>query len=144
MRILGVDLGTVRVGLAVSDDLGLIASPLRTTTVADADQAVETVLAAVRETGAQKVVLGHARRLNGRRGQKARECEAFAEALTGRGLAVVLWDERLSTVEAERHLQAAGLSARQRRERRDAVAAQRILQSFLAAQSAGGAVSDLG
>ncbi len=134
MRVLAIDLGERRVGFAVSDDEGIIASPLRIAQVRSLPDACEVVLAAVEETGAGKVVLGHPRNMDGRAGPKAKEAEEFAAMLREDGLIVELWDERLTTAEAERSMKDANLSRKQRKKSLDAVAAQRILQSWLQAQ----------
>ncbi|MHC4885108.1 MAG: Holliday junction resolvase RuvX [Planctomycetota bacterium] len=135
MRVLGIDYGERWIGLAITDELGMIASPLESLRVKAMEEAVAGVVAAAKEHNAQKLVVGHARDLSGKRGTKAKECEAFAEALTTEGLSVVLWDERLSTVQAERHLLASELSHRKRKKKLDSVAAQIILQSWLSANS---------
>lgn len=131
MIVLGVDLGERRVGLAICDAEGMIASPFRTENVRSTDDALQAVVAAVGETGAERVVLGYPRNMNGRPGPKARESEAFAEALKESGTPVALWDERLTTAEAERSMKDAKMSRKQRKSVIDAVAAQRILQSWL-------------
>ncbi len=134
MRVLGVDYGEKRVGLAVSDPEGRIASPLRTLRVRSDEDACAQVAAAAREQGCGRVVVGLARTLRGRMGAKARACEAFADKLRAQGLTVDLFDERLTTVAAERSLQDQGLSRGKRADRVDAVAAQMILQAYLSAQ----------
>ncbi len=136
MRCLGVDLGDRKVGLAVSDEMGMIASPLRLEKVYSPEQAEEKVRLAVKEVGAGLVILGLPRQLDGREGKQAKICRAFAEKLAAAGLTVELWDERLTSAEAERALKSAGLSRRQRNQHQDAVAAQRLLESWLNAQAA--------
>ena len=133
MRILAVDLGERRLGFAVCDAEQIIASPLRVETVANVREALASVLRAAEETGALRIVVGHPRNLDGRCGPKAREAEAFVAALCERGLDAVLWDERLTTAEAEQALGPADLSRKERKLRIDAVAAQRILAAYLAA-----------
>lgn len=136
MRSLGVDLGDRKVGLAVSDELGLIASPLRLEKVYNPEQALERVLLAIKDVGAGRVILGLPRQLDGREGKQAKICRTFAEKLAAAGVTVELWDERLTSAEAERALKSAGLSRRQRNQHQDAVAAQRLLESWLGAQAA--------
>jgi putative holliday junction resolvase len=131
-RLLGVDTGTVRVGLAVSDAERKIASPLATyhrrDKVQDARHFHELVQ--VEEIGA--LVVGLPVHTNGQEGQKAAEARQFAAWLTEvTGLSASFWDERFTTVEAEQHLWTAGLTHKQRRDRRDRVAAQILLQSYL-------------
>lgn len=131
-RLLGFDPGTVRVGLAVSDPDRLVASPLDTFAVrgpaADAAHFVKLV-AAERVVG---LVVGLPLHTGGEEGVKAREARAFGAWLTGTtGLPVVFWDERCTTAAAEDFLRAAKLNPKQRKERRDRVAAQLILQGYL-------------
>ena len=133
MRILAVDLGERRLGFAVCDSEQIIASPLRVETVAHSYEALTSVLKAADETGARRIVVGHPRNMDGRCGPKAHEAEAFVAALRERGLDAVLWDERLTTAEAEQALRPADLSRKERKARLDAVAAQRILAAYLAA-----------
>ena len=134
-RLLGIDFGTVRVGLAVSDPDRLIASPLETVTrksdLADAGYFARTV-AAERIVG---LVVGLPLHTGGEEGIKAREARQYGAWLTAAtGLPVVFWDERCTTAAAEDVLWDAGLSHRKRRDRRDRVAAQLILQGFLDAR----------
>jgi putative Holliday junction resolvase len=131
-RLLGVDYGSVRVGLAVSDPDRKIAFPLTTYVrrgpLQDAEYFRELVVA--EEIG--QLVVGLPVHLCGREGLKATEARAFGAALASwTGLAVVFWDERFTTVEAEAHLWAAGLTHKRRKDRRDRVAAQILLQTYL-------------
>lgn len=135
MRTLGVDFGERWIGLAVTDVLGIIASPLPSLRVNRLEEAVSGTAKIAREYEVALVVVGHARDLSGKRGGKAKECEAFAAALEVMGLKVALWDERLSTAQAERSLLASDLSHRKRKQRIDSVAAQIILQSYLSAHN---------
>lgn len=131
-RLLGLDPGTVRVGLAISDPDRLVASPLETYTVrgpaADAAYFAKLV-AAERVVG---LVVGLPLHTGGEEGIKAKEARAFGAWLAGAtGLPVVWWDERCTTAAAEDFLRAAKLNPKQRKERRDRVAAQLILQGYL-------------
>ncbi|HAI20343.1 MAG TPA: Holliday junction resolvase RuvX [Clostridiales bacterium UBA8153] len=134
MKFLGLDLGERRVGVAVSDHSATIASPLVTL------DAGPGLAAAVRrlmeEHQAAVVVVGVPHRLDGSVGPAAESALAFAGMLADSGLAVRLWDERLSTRQAERVLIAGGMSRRRRRQTTDRVAATLILQSFLDHQRA--------
>lgn len=135
-RLLGVDLGEKRVGLAVSDPAGILATPLRVLEVTSPRDAAAQVQAACGEAGAEGIVLGLPRNMDGTEGPKAREARAFATALESQsGLKVTLWDERLSTSLVERSLLEADVSRRRRRDVRDKLAAQVILQSYLDAQA---------
>jgi putative Holliday junction resolvase len=134
-RLLGVDLGEKRVGLAVSDPTGVLATPLRVLHVRSPADALRQVAAACAEVGAEGIVLGLPRNMDGTEGPKAREARAFAAGL-GEATAhpVFLYDERLTTSLVERTLLDADVSRRRRREVRDKLAAQVILQSYLDAQ----------
>jgi putative Holliday junction resolvase len=148
-RLLGVDYGTVRVGLAVSDPDRKIAFPL--TTYArrgrDADAAwFRDLIARESVTG---LVVGLPVHSSGREGQKAAEARAYAAWLAEvTGLPAVLYDERFTTVLAESALWEAGLTHKQRKARRDRVAAQMLLQAYLDAgcppESAPGPLGDEG
>ncbi|HJZ57085.1 MAG TPA: Holliday junction resolvase RuvX [Gemmataceae bacterium] len=131
-RMLGVDFGTVRIGLAVCDPDRIVASPLETYTRRGeaADAAYFAALAA-----AEKVVglvVGLPLHTGGEEGVKAKEARVFGAWLGSvTALPVVFWDERFTTAAAEDALWDAGLTHKKRRDRRDRVAAQIILQSFL-------------
>lgn len=130
-RVLGLDLGDARIGVAISDDERRLAVPLGTVrTGAPAD--VKAIAQLVAEHGVTLVVVGHPLLLSGEAGERARHAERFAEALrSALGVVVVLQDERLSTVEAERSLRDAGADGRRRRRAVDRSAATVILQSWL-------------
>jgi putative pre-16S rRNA nuclease len=131
---LGLDLGDARIGVAVSDDERRLAVPVGTVrTGAPAD--LRAIAALVTERAATLVVIGHPLLLSGEAGERAHHAERFAEALRSfLEIPVVLQDERLSTVEAERSLREAGASGRERRRAADRSAAAVILQSYLDAQ----------
>jgi putative Holliday junction resolvase len=127
-----VDFGEVRIGLAVSDPDRKIAFPLETRRRQgrDSDAAYFRVLAAEQAVGG--LVVGLPVHLDGNEGRKAAEARAFGQWLAEvTGLPVVYWDERFSTVEAESALWDAGLTHKQRKARRDRVAAQIFLQAYL-------------
>src|SRR5438552_476607 len=131
-RVLGVDLGDARTGLAISDELQMLAHPLETIE----SNSIETVARRIRTITSEKdidcVVVGLPRNMDGSLGKRAEQAERFVEKLTGMiNCQVVTWDERLSTVAADRALQAAGKKTRQTKNIRDQVAAQIILQSYL-------------
>lgn len=134
-RILGVDFGERRVGLAVSDQTEMLALPMRVLDVRSVADAVAQVAQACRELECRMIVLGLPRNMNNTEGPKAAESRVFAarlEAVTG--LTVALWDERLSTALVERALLEADVGRGRRRLVRDKLAAQVILQSYLDAQ----------
>jgi putative Holliday junction resolvase len=127
-----MDFGSVRVGLAVSDAERKIASPLETYRRRGREQDAGhfRVLAERQDIG--EIVVGLPVHLDGREGTKAREARAFGACLAAAtGLPVLFWDERFSTVEAEGMLWDAGLTHKRRKERRDRLAAQILLQAYL-------------
>ena len=130
-RVLGLDVGQARIGVAVSDDRRRLAVPIGTVRTG-APQDLKAVAALVREHGATDVVIGLPLSLSGREGEAADHARAFAEALRGfLQIPVHLQDERLTTVEAERALRRAGIGGRTRREVVDQTAATLILQAWL-------------
>lgn len=131
MILLAIDPGERRIGFAICDPEERIASPLRVETIPRNGDAATVIRAVQAETRAEHLILGHPRHLNGRLSPKAREAEKLAETLRKSGLSVTLWDERLTTAEAERAMREAQLSRKERKKALDAVAAQRILQSYL-------------
>lgn len=145
-RLLGVDYGTVRIGLAVSDAERRLASPLAVyqRRSRERDAAYFRTLVETEEIGA--IVVGLPVHCDGREGQKATESRAFGAWLAeATGLPVKFWDERFSTVEAESALWQAGLTHKKRKARRDGVAAQILLQAYIdAGCPANSAVGPLG
>ncbi|HVL98415.1 MAG TPA: Holliday junction resolvase RuvX [Egibacteraceae bacterium] len=134
-RVLGVDVGTVRVGLAVSDPGEVVATPVGAIPAAEEPAALAAaVAAAAAEHGCRRVVVGLPRGMSGRDTASTARARAVARALGDEGLQVSLWDERLSSAEAERVLLAAGRRRGQRRTERDQVAAAIVLQGWLDAQ----------
>ena len=135
-RILGIDLGRARIGIAVSDELGMLAHPVETIPVRG--DAAKRIAEIVREKNAERVVVGLPRHMNGSIGTGAAEALAFAEKLRGcLECEVVTWDERMTTMAANRALRDSGQTTRNSRGVVDQVAAQMILQGYLdALQSA--------
>ena len=130
MRTLGLDVGERRIGIAISDPDGRIALPLRTHERRGDD--VAALLEVARREEAERIVVGLPLSLDGSQGAQAYLSAAFAEQLRARGdVEVVLWDERLSSAEADHHLRAAGKRGKSAKAERDTVAATIILQSFL-------------
>jgi putative Holliday junction resolvase len=131
-RVLGVDYGSVRIGLAVSDPERKIAFPLTTLERRDRAHDAAAFQRNVEEEAIGQIVVGLPVHLSGREGQKATEARAFGQWLgTVTGLPIVFWDERFTTVEAESALWSAGLTHKKRKARRDRVAAQIMLQAYL-------------
>lgn len=136
-RTLGLDVGERRIGVAIGDELGLIASPLSTIERGRGD--VETIAGLVARHSACSVVVGMPTGLSGREGPQAAAVRVFSEKLRGAVDAAVpieFWDERLTTVVAERALRERGTRRSKRRGEVDAVAAAVILQGYLDARRA--------
>jgi putative holliday junction resolvase len=130
-RVLGLDLGDVRIGVAISDPERTVAVPVGTVRTG-APQDLRAIARLVRDLEAGAVVVGHPLSLSGRAGPKARQVEELVGALRSiLQVPVFLQDERLSTVEAERNLRAAGIKGRDRRRAVDRAAATVILQAWL-------------
>lgn len=133
-RLLGVDFGRVRLGLAISDAERRIASPLTTYHRRDREQDASYLRQLVQEEEVVGIVVGLPAHLSGREGESARAARQFGQWLHDlTSLPIVFWDERFSTLEAESSLWTAGLTHKRRKERRDRVAAQIILQAYLEA-----------
>ena len=131
-QAIALDVGDARIGIAVADPTGLIATPLtaleRSTQAAD----VEGVLQLARDRNAGRIVVGLPLSLDGTRGPQAQKVLRFTEALRAATiLPVQTWDERYSTAEAERLLRAAGEEPSRDRARLDSAAAAVILQAYL-------------
>jgi putative Holliday junction resolvase len=136
---LGIDHGDARIGLAISDDLGMLAHPLETI-VARQTEPVARIAHIVRERNIGTLVLGMPRNMDGSYGPAAEKVRAFAEKLRAHtACPVILWDERLTTVAAQKSLHAAGRNTRESRKVIDQAAAQLILQGWLDSQAMGGA-----
>ena len=139
MRAIAVDVGKVRVGVAVADELGLVAHPRPFVDGRDPKKAVEALAALAEAEHIDRFLVGLPRTLKGEEGPPARRARKFAEALARRtGLAVELMDEWLSTREARGRLREAGLDERALRERVDSAAAAVVLQAWLDARRADG------
>jgi putative Holliday junction resolvase len=131
-KILAIDPGRVRLGLAISDVDRKFSFPLETYTRRDPAKDLAHLRALVTEEGIALLLVGLPIHNDGREGDSAREARALGDWLGGElGLPVRYFDERFTTVEAESILWEAGLTHRQRKERRDRVAAQILLQTFL-------------
>jgi putative Holliday junction resolvase len=129
-RILGVDLGRARIGVAVSDELGMLAHPVET--IPASVDALKRIRQLVQEKNAERVVIGLPRHMNGSVGTGATEALAFAGKLRALvSCEVITWDERLTTTAANRALRASGRKTRDSRAFVDQVAAQMILQGYL-------------
>ena len=132
-RVLGVDVGTVRVGLAMSDPTGTLASPLETLRRAKDRSDLDRLAALVLEHEVTEVVVGEPVHLSGASGASAQDAADYAQELADRipDVPVILIDERLSTVTAASHLREGGIDSRKQRQVIDQAAAVVILQQFL-------------
>ncbi len=132
MRVLSVDYGDVRTGLAISDLLGIIASPLPTFKTKSMRNAIDYVSNAAKEHGAEKIVVGLPLNMNGSEGERAQKTKAFGRVLERVcGISVIYEDERLTSVEAESILSEGNVKRAERKQLVDSMAARLILQSYL-------------
>lgn len=131
-RILGIDLGEKRIGLALSDELKFLASPLMVYERVDQQADLTFFQKLVKEKSVSEIVLGLPANMDGSLGPKARQAREFKTQLeTHTKIPVHLFDERLTTVEAERVLIDAGMRREKRKEMKDKLAAVLILQGYL-------------
>ena len=134
-RVLAVDLGTVRVGLALSDPLRITGQPMGFLPRRALRDDLAALTDLVKANDVATVVVGHPLLMSGIAGERAQDAQAFAERLRAEGVcSVVLWDERLTTVQAERALLEGNVSRKNRKKVVDAAAAALMLQSWLDAQ----------
>lgn len=135
MRIIGLDYGTKTVGVAISDEMGLIAQPHVTIERKYANKLRQTyaqIESIIIEYDVKKIVLGYPKNMNNTEGERAVATKEFMEGLERRtGLPVVLIDERLTTIEADRILEETGVAKSARKEHIDKMAAAIILQNYL-------------
>lgn len=135
MRIIGLDFGTKTVGVAISDPLMITAQGLEIVRRKEENKLRRTLARIeeiIEEYQVEEIVLGYPKNMNDTLGERAKKTEEFKEMLERRtGLDVVLWDERLSTVAAERAMMEAGLNREERKEHVDKLAAVLILQGYM-------------
>lgn len=135
MRIMGLDYGSKTVGVAVSDALGLTAQGIeivRRKSENKLRQTLARIEEIAKEYGVEKIVLGFPKHMNNDIGERAEKSLEFKEMLGRRtGLPVVMWDERLTTVEADRTMMETGIRRENRKEYVDMIAAVFILQGYL-------------
>ena len=132
MRILAIDYGDQRIGLALSDASAMLCGRAWTVHEWNLDRAVEAIAAAARENEVGLLVLGLPKNMDGTEGPRAEKSRVFRELLIREtGLPVILWDERRSSIEAHAILHSAGKKEKQHRKNVDAVAASLILEGFL-------------
>ena len=132
MKYLGVDYGDVRTGLAVSDALGFLATPIETVTEPDAEKLKDLILAAAKKQGAGVIVLGFPRNMNGTVGERGESTLALKQALEAEFEGeVVLRDERCTTISAHRVLNETNTRGKKRKAVIDTLSATIILQDYL-------------
>ena len=137
-RMMGLDVGDRRIGVAVSDGLGLTAQPVLTLVRTNRRQDLRSLARLVRRYSCTQIVVGNPLYMSGDLSPQAAKAQDFAAFLREElKLPVHLWDERLTTTEAHRHLHASGRAGTEHRAVIDQVAAVLILQSYLDAQAAG-------
>lgn len=139
MRIMGLDFGSKTVGVAVSDPLGITAQGVeivRRKSPNKLRQTLARIDELVREYDVEELVLGYPKNMNGTEGDRCEKTKEFKELLEKRtGLPVTLWDERLTTVAADRAMMEAGLERYERKEHVDEIAAVFILQGYMASKA---------
>jgi putative Holliday junction resolvase len=142
MRCLGIDFGSSRIGIAISDELGMLAHPLET--IPNDSLFLSKLQKIVLEKGISRIVLGIPRNMDGSYGPAAEKAKLFLSQLKSEfpGVQLISWDERLTTVEAQRLLHAAGRDIKKSRPVIDQVAAQVLLQSYLDSVAGAGEIAD--
>ena len=132
MRIMAIDYGDARTGVAFSDPTGLLAGQTFLVKSRKEDVVLEELVRLAKEQGAEELVMGYPRNMDGTLGPRAEKYAAFADRLREAvSLPVVLWDERWTTVDAHRILGDHGVRAKKRKDKVDSVAAALILEGYL-------------
>ena len=132
MKIMAVDLGAVRTGLAISDESGFLATPIGTVTERNRERLLQTVAQTALERKVGQIVVGLPKNMDGSKGDSARGAEDFAQKLEEvTGLPVTLWDERLTTMSAIGFLNETNVRGKKRKDVVDTVSAVIILQDYL-------------
>ena len=132
MRIMAIDFGDARTGLAVSDAMGILCGEAWTMEEWDMERAAKRIAESAKERGVERLVLGLPKNMDGSEGVRAEKSRRFKEMLEAEcALPVVLWDERRSSIEAHAILHASGKKEKKHRKTVDAVAASLILESYL-------------
>lgn len=138
MRIMAIDYGDARTGVAISDATGLLTGFTTVVPSRNPEKAAQDIAQLVRDHGVEDLVLGFPRNMDGTEGPRAELYRAFGDLLAQvTGLTPVLWDERRTTVEAHNILHAAGKKMKNHRKNVDAVAASLILEGYLARRRMG-------
>ncbi|MCX5716158.1 MAG: Holliday junction resolvase RuvX [Candidatus Omnitrophica bacterium] len=135
MRIIGLDVGRKRIGVAMSDPMGIIAQGIKSIAGEDPDAAIQQICDFAKENEAGNIVVGLPLNMNGTEGPMAKEVIGFADRLKEKtSVLVTMWDERLTSLQIERDLVFMDVSRAKRKKINDMLSAQIILQSYLDAQ----------
>jgi len=138
MRVMALDVGDKTIGVAISDALLLTAQARPTLRRKNVKSDVEALSVIAKEDEVHEIVVGHPLHMDGKKSAQSEKVARFAEELRKAvDLPIIFWDERLTTFEAEQHLEQMGLNWRQRREQVDKIAAMIILQSYLDSRTTG-------
>lgn len=130
--VLGLDYGRRRIGVAVSDDLGLTAQPVETWSNLKWEQVVENICTKIKDRSIERVVVGLPLNLRGQKGHLALEVERFVSKLKQHiSVPIILWDERLTSVQSKRILHTLHKKPSQNKERIDLIASVLLLQNYL-------------
>ncbi len=132
MRIMGIDYGDARTGLAVSDAMNILVGEAWTVNQWDANTLADEIIRQAVARGVERFVLGLPKNMDGTEGARAEKCREFAALLAGKtDIPIIMWDERRSSVEAHAILHANGKKEKKHRKTVDAVAASLILEGYL-------------
>ena len=132
IRMLGVDFGDARTGIAVSDSGGFLASPVCVIKETDFEKTIEKTAAFTKQYAVGQIVVGYPKYMNGTVGERAQKSQRFAQALEAQtGVPVALWDERCTTMSAAVYMNATDTRGKKRKSTIDAAAATIILQDYL-------------
>jgi len=136
-RVLGIDYGKVRIGLSLSDVMRMVATPLETVDGTSEKKATRRIREILEEQKSSTIVVGLPLHMNGDFGDLAQAATDFGDKLKSQvpGVEIVMWDERLTSLEAEKILRLGNAKAKRKKEVRDQLAAQLILQSWLDSQA---------
>lgn len=132
MRVMGIDFGDARTGIAVSDEMNILVGDAFTITEWNPDVVAEKIVAEARARGVKRLVLGLPKNMDGSEGPRAQKCREFGEKLKALcDIELVMWDERRSSIEAHNILHSNGKKEKKHRKTVDAVAASIILEGYL-------------
>lgn len=132
MRVMGIDYGDARTGLAVSDEMNILVGEAWTLSEWNPERVAETIAQEAARRNVKRLVLGLPKNMDGSEGPRAEKCRSFSELLRSKtDIELVMWDERRSSIEAHAILHANGKKEKMHRKTVDAVAASLILESYL-------------